>query len=133
MVVHYVTKNVLLDVLFFLFVGSIGPGESVTLQLKSKEDSPKFRGFFIQAKDISGNNTGSFKIPRTTQAKCISCNEDLTTCDSISHRNSGEKSQITVTWRAPSDFTGSIYFRYTVVLNYYDYWVAVDGPTLTVE
>ena len=38
--------------------------------------------------------------------------------NSISHNNGNEKMEIKATWRAPNSFSGSIVFKYTVVMNY---------------
>ena len=38
--------------------------------------------------------------------------------NSISHNNGNEKMEIKATWQAPNSFSGSIVFKYTVVMNY---------------
>ena len=113
---------------YFLFLASVQSNETVDIFIKGK-DNRKFRGFLIQALDDDGNIVGTFSFDASQRAKCLECNNP---CDSITHKNAAMKSKVVATWTPPSDFTGTISFRYTIVLSYSEYWVAIDGPTVNV-
>jgi len=98
-------------------------GGSVNLYLNGGD----FKGFLVQALDGNGNVIGTFSPP--ANGKCLACQ---TSCDSITHTNSGVKNQVVATWTSPSSYVGKVFFRYTIASNYNTYWVAVNGPALTI-
>ena len=92
----------------------------------------KFKGFLIRAVDDSNKSVGTFQILDTGMAKCVNCDKNDATCDSITHANNNRKMLVEATWTPPNDFTGTVFFRYTLVQSFTTYWVKVDGPTVTV-
>ena len=119
--------------LYFLLLDSVESGGNVIIYLKGTGDPPReFRGFLLQALDDGGNHVGNFSFDAAQKAECLKCGSD-NTCDSVTHKNTSLKSKVVATWTSPSSFTGTIYFRYTIVTEYVEYWVALEGPTLIVE
>merc|ERR1711994_498383 len=110
-----------------LSTGNINQGNSVTVYT-SGNNGITFKGFLIHAFDSSNNIIGSFSPP--SNAKCLSCGGG---CSSLTHRNAASKSQVVSTWMAPSNYVGKAYFRYTVVTQKSTYWVAENGPILTIS
>ena len=110
--------------IFETFPDSIAKGGSVTLSL----NGGNFKGFLIQAVDGNKNPIGSFNPP--SNGKCLACGSN---CDSITHTNSRTKNRVVATWNAPSNYAGTVYFRYSIATSYSSYWAAVNGPSVTIS
>ena len=109
---------------------SIQGGDEVTLTIKKKSDR-RFRGFLIQALDCDEKPIGKFTFTSAQRAKCLECAPNA--CGSITHTNSGMKSRVVATWTSPQDYVGKVHFKYSVVTSYDEYWVAINGPSLTIR
>ena len=88
----------------------------------------QFKGFLVHAFDSNNNILGTFNP--SPNSKCLSCGGP---CSSITHKNAATKSEIVSTWVAPQNYIGKAYFRFTVVTQKNTYWVALNGPTLTIS
>merc|ERR1711997_3872 len=106
---------------------NVSQGNSVTLYLTGK-NGVQFKGFLIHAFDSNNNIVGTFNP--SPNSKCLSCGGY---CSSITHKNAEPKSQIVSSWTAPPKYVGIASFRFTVVTQKSTYWVALNGPTLTVS
>merc|ERR1711976_641071 len=93
---------------------NIGPGQIISVSLKATKGRP-FKGFMIQARNQDDKPVGSWTF-RGNDIRTMDCPGD--DGNSISHNNSNEKMEIKATWQAPNSFSGSIVFKYTVVMNY---------------
>ena len=113
-------------IIYYLLSDSVSSGQSVSVNLTSITTVP-FKGFLIQAQDSKNNVIGNFSTSEI--AKCLDC---VLGCNSITHRNDEMKTEVFSTWNSPSSYEGTVYFRYTVVTEYKKYWVAVNGPNITV-
>ena len=121
------TIRISLNSIYLIFsqnLDSIGKGGRVTLSL----NGGNFKGFLIQAVDGNNNPIGSFNPPRN--GKCLTCGSN---CDSITHTNSRSKNRVVATWNAPSNYAGTVYFRYSIATSYSSYWAAVNGPSVTIS
>ena len=119
--------NLSLTLFFHLSLDNVSQGSSVTVYLTGK-NNVQFRGFLIHAFDNNNNIIGSFSPSSST--KCLSCGGG---CSSITHRSGADKNRIVATWNAPSNYVGNAYFRFTVVTQKNTYWVAENGPTLSIS
>lgn len=105
------------------------PGGHIDLRLVSTEGS-NFKGFIIQVRDASEDDSpiGNFE---TEEASYMTCGKGIH--NSITHRNSNPKTSIKARWKAPQDFEGEVYFRFSTVVEYDKYWVNVDGPKIRIS
>ena len=86
-------------------------------------------GFLIQARRVGGDQEpiGEFYTREASRINCGGGEQNT-----ITHRNNREKSSVSAQWIAPKEYEGEIYFKYTVALDYYTYWVGVETATLRV-
>ncbi|CAH2311748.1 Hypothetical predicted protein [Pelobates cultripes] len=106
---------------------SFSPGDNITVTLKANSDIV-FKGFFLQARTVSGNNTvGYFTVTNST-IQTLDCGG--TVKSAVSHTSSINKSSISVLWTAP--FTAeNVHFRATFVQSRSVFWAEVESPVLT--
>jgi hypothetical protein len=107
----------------------VKPGQTIDFTLKGK-DGEQFMGFIIQVRDVNNldNQVGSFIAG--DEAKYMTCGRGIH--NSLTHRGSTLKEEISSKWRAPSDFNGEVVFLFTNLLNYNTYWVRNQGPRLMI-
>lgn len=123
-----------LDLVFF--------DRSKNITIFAKDDSvfqnDKFKGFMLQihydADRYDSNFSkkgpiGKFTVSRNSPYKCMDCNGK---CDSITHKNNEPKTEITVTWTKPDDYSSEngqdLYLKYTIVTEKRKYWVGLEFP-----
>ncbi|XP_077309185.1 putative ferric-chelate reductase 1 [Lithobates pipiens] len=103
------------------------PGEKITVTLTSSSGSTQFQGFLIQARSVSGTTSwGSFQV--TSDAQTLTC---TTAADAVSHTSNSRKTNLQVTWVAPTSTTENIQIRATVVQTELVFWTNVNSPTLS--
>lgn len=90
---------------------SYHPGATITLFISG---SP-FKGFFVQARDSHSNDwIGEFE--ETKEAKVYP------ECSAVTHNTVPPKTNVKLTWRAPRDRSGTVYFTGTILERYDKYW-----------
>nr|AAT34988.1 stromal cell derived factor 2-like protein [Branchiostoma belcheri tsingtauense] len=106
---------------YSIVVGSkYTPGSNFSVQIVG----PVFRGFLLQARR-PGSTTpvGTFSNP-PNNTKTTQC----TTADSsMTHANTNEKQDITLTWNAPSTGVGNVQFVATVAEMKVTYWMDITS------
>ena len=135
----YINHNIVcllsLCIILILLLDTISSGKSLKIILEGKpypDDntrSSRYKGFLILAKDEADNVIGKFAFNKSQKAKCLKCTNE---CDGVTHRSKSSKNKVVAEWMPPSDFTGSVFFRYSVAQSYNDYWANIEGPTITV-
>ena len=118
----------------------IAAGGTVTITLAAKDGERGFQGFLIQARRVSshqelvGDQENELVVPlgefNTREASYLGCSGGVR--NTITHRNNREKRSMSAQWIAPEDYKGEIYFKYTVVLDYFTYWVGVETAKIEV-
>nr|XP_014346259.1 PREDICTED: putative ferric-chelate reductase 1 isoform X2 [Latimeria chalumnae] len=104
------------------------PGDQIKVVLSG----PSFRGFFIQAHDaanIDSDAVGSFILLDGKVSQLLTCGHNQHSA--VSHTSSSGKVKIEVLWNAPSNAPPHVQFVFTVVMEYYIYWVKVPGPKIS--
>ena len=107
--------------------GPIAPGQTVIVELKSKEEGVVFKGYMVQARRFASDTDleniedieafkKELKIPlghfETEESSYLTCGPGIH--NTITHRNQKDKSVVSAKWIAPDDYEGDLYFRYTV-------------------
>ena len=125
--------------------GPIAPGETVTITLEAHENEKEFlnegfEGFLIQARRVNSVKQSADDREKelltplgffsTREAIPRNCSEGIH--NAITHRNRKKKKSVSSKWVAPEDYEGEIYFKYTVVVDYYTYWVGVETSRISV-
>ena len=122
--------------------GPIAPGQSVTIELKINEEEKGFKGYMIQARRFVGKNASEniedienfIKEPvgnfDTEESSYLTCGPGIH--NTITHRNQKTKRIVSAKWVAPKDYEGEIYFRYTVVIEYAEYYVGVETSNIRI-
>lgn len=107
----------------------VKPGGTVELVLQAVE--AKFMGFIIQVRDAANPDIQVGSFVAEDNAKYMTCGRGIH--NSLTHRTSEPKQNVTVTWRAPSDFQGEVLFVYTVLKDYNTYWVKQKAARVRVS
>ncbi|KAG8182063.1 hypothetical protein JTE90_013993 [Oedothorax gibbosus] len=107
---------------------TVAPGTSVTVTLQGV-GADKFKGFFIQGQDSRRNPIGKFQ--GKSVAKTIDCSGPGS-ANSATHTSANDKTKVTLTWTAPSNFHGTVKFRAVVVQTYEKFWNNIYSNQLTV-
>lgn len=87
---------------------SVSPGGQIQVRIEQIAAPFIFRGFFIQARDLSGQTilgdflAGTGVVLRTCGGTANSA---------ATHSNAAERTYQLVTWRAPANFSGNIRFQ----------------------
>ena len=125
--------------------GPIAPGQSITIELKSNEAGKGFKGYMIQARRFVSKNDSEnvedleafkkeMKVPvgnfETEESSYLTCGRGIH--NTITHRNQKTKTIVSSKWIAPKDYEGEVYFRYTLVIEYAEYYVGVETPNIRV-
>lgn len=86
---------------------SVSPGGQIQVRVEGIAAAFIFRGYFIQARDLSGQTIlGDFLAGTgVTLRTCGTANSAAT------HSNSAERTYQLLTWRAPSNFSGNVRFQ----------------------
>ncbi|XP_065561394.1 putative defense protein 3 isoform X2 [Artemia franciscana] len=102
----------------------------VTLTLRSTDGVP-FKGFFVQAQ--SENVDGSFGqfLIHQGPGHYGNCGNGKRT--SVTHADNNRKEKILLKWISPSNFTGEVKFKATVVRDFSHFWVDLPSNPVTVE
>ncbi|XP_076462947.1 uncharacterized protein LOC143295252 [Babylonia areolata] len=105
------------------------PLKLLTVTIQPTVSNIYIRGFLLQARPASDRNSG------TTVGFFTSGSSTQTACNSgaITHSYSTDRSNVTVSWRAPAVPQGDIVFRATVVRVYNDFYTQVDSSVVSVE
>ena len=61
----------------------------------------------------------------------MTCGEGIH--NSITHRSSTDKKSIKAEWRAPDDFDGSVFFKYSFLLEYDKYYTNLELAPIRVS
>jgi len=110
---------------------NVAPGQTVTVSLDVKDPEKTFRGFIIQARDVADRETqvGSFAFEGSSVSH-MTCGKGIH--NSITHRDSTDKSGIKATWTAPDNFDGSIFFKFSFAIDYSEYYTNLELPSMRV-
>ena len=84
-------------------------GQSLTLTIASTTPGIFFRGFMIQARTLEDQLVIG-RFTETDTARAVNCGL-LPVSSVATHRTNNEKSQITLTWEAPTTFFGVMNFQ----------------------
>ncbi|XP_065905952.1 putative ferric-chelate reductase 1 [Dysidea avara] len=109
-------------------INSYNPGQQYLVQLRA--DSDTFRGFFIQARTESNQEStagivGVWTPLNTTMTRTATCNG--MDGDAVTHSSPvGKRSQFFM-WRAPDNNVGRIHFFYSVVQSYRTIFVKLNA------
>jgi len=107
----------------------VQPGETIDFAIKAKDDK-EIMGFIIQVRNLDelDKQIGSFVAG--DEAKYMTCGKGIH--NSLTHRSSNLKKEVTSKWRAPSDYNGKGVFFVTSLTDYSTYWVREKGPQLSI-
>ncbi|XP_067140700.1 putative defense protein 3 [Centruroides vittatus] len=96
------------------------PDNSITLTLSGDD----FKGFVFRAFDGSGEPVdGQFE--EKTGLRTINCDSIK---DTVTHVDANDKSTFEFVWYPPTDVTGSVIFKGSVVKNYSTFWLIESEP-----
>jgi len=84
-----------------------------------------FRGFIIRGFNSDGSPAGSF-VPNN-DAQILTCSGKT----SVTHKSSSDKSSVSLNW-SPGCKTCNVYFNFTVVKDYANYWVKIKSDLLEI-
>jgi len=116
----------------------IAPGQTVQVSLDALNDET-FKGFIILVRDS--------EFPKNSQVGHFEKESDnalvnIATCNTGGHSNyithnsqngqAKSKSGIKAKWIAPDDFEGSVFFKYSVVLEYSTYYINLEMAPMRV-
>lgn len=82
-------------------------GQEVKVTLRAISKGYAFRGFLVQARDVSTNNILGNFLSGGDEMKVMVCGDSYSTA---SHSNPSQKSTQVLRWKAPSDFRGFVRF-----------------------
>ncbi|XP_013403653.1 putative defense protein 3 [Lingula anatina] len=102
-------------------VDQYAEGGSVTLTIKGK-NGERFKGFFVQARRADPSLNVEEPIGRfdTISGSKILCDKALG--NAISHSSGSDKSEVVLTWNAPTSFQGHLVFKATIVQTQTVFW-----------
>ncbi|KAF7496143.1 Putative defense protein 3 [Sarcoptes scabiei] len=84
-----------------------------------------FKGFFIYAvQPGSSDMIGTFQT--NDKVKELSCGS----ASAATHANEKSKNSITLTWKAPDNFSGEVEFKATVVKEFKKFWTGITSSSL---
>ena len=93
--------------------------------MNSQLEGADFKGFLIRGFKSDGSPTGSFTP--TDEADILACSGK----SSVTHKDSKIKQKVTLKW-SPGCESCSVYFNYTVVQNFSNYWVKIQSELINV-
>ncbi len=105
---------------------SISAGESIKVRLASTRP---FRGFIIQARNAGrqGLRVGFFEAGDDEDVQVMRCDDNSPFANSATHTNNNDKTAVSMTWTAPEDFEGQVFFRYSVVESFRQFWTNLES------
>lgn len=87
---------------------SVSPGGQIQVRIEGIAAAFIFRGYFIQARDLSGQTIlGDFVGGAGVTLRTCGA----TANNAATHSNAAERAYQLVTWRAPANFSGSVRFQ----------------------
>jgi len=107
--------------------GSVKGGGTIEVTISGKKGD-EFVGFFLQARDADGNPLGEF-IPAEL-VKVISCLGKRK--NGAHHTSNSPKKEVTLRWKAPSDYQGPITFTGSFVKNFETFWAQTKSKQISV-
>merc|ERR1711963_48791 len=109
----------------------IAPGQKPTITLKATDG--QFKGFMVQAReDVEQEEINVLGTFDTEEANYLTCNKGIH--NTITHRNNEDKNQVTAEWVATKkDFDGQLFFRFSVLREYHEYWVGAESRRIRVS
>ncbi|XP_060517207.1 putative defense protein Hdd11 [Cylas formicarius] len=107
--------------------GLVKPGQEVKITVTGKP----FKGFIIQVRDANQKAVGSFLIPADDKfMKAINCHTNKGSA--ATHKNSTDKSDITLVWKAP-EAAGKYTVTATIAQDGATFWTAKPTEVINVE
>lgn len=118
-----------------------GPGDKITVTLKSNDPKRPLSGFFLQAvqanihlRDLRRRAFGTFENTTKDERPSVCDAFDSVKTSGITHSNAKGRKSVIVTWIAPVEYNpGDIQFLATGVLDYYTYWTDIRSKVLVAE
>ncbi|XP_046453195.1 putative defense protein 3 [Daphnia pulex] len=105
-------------------------GENLDILLETTATN-QFRGFLTMAFDASNTGAGPIGIiSSVSDGQVIECTAGF--LNAATHVDNVDKSQVSLVWTAPADFTGTVVFWTTFVQAQDIFWVQVPSATVTV-
>ncbi|KAK7067361.1 hypothetical protein SK128_014941 [Halocaridina rubra] len=87
------------------------PGTTITVLISGTP----FKGYFVQARDSHSNDwIGEFEETKETKV--------YPECSAVTHSTVPPKTNVRLTWRAPHDRSGTVFFTGTILERYDKYW-----------
>ncbi|ESO86675.1 hypothetical protein LOTGIDRAFT_235283 [Lottia gigantea] len=106
--------------------------EGGTIEVTLEATSNYYEGVFIQARRTNCDNTepvGTFTLSQgETFLKTMNCNNKDNSA--VAHQTKRHETSKTITWKAPAETVGQIYFQGTFVRNEKTFWVGVFSPII---
>jgi len=125
---HYTEGNDIEETPFSVQVSESRVAASSPVTVMLGGDS--FKGFLLQAQDTEGKPVGTFTLSDDDLGQYLACNGPRS---AVTHQDSQDKTLVTVSWKAPSDFEGDVVFVSTFVQSYFsNFWVKVPSTPITV-
>ncbi|XP_051159926.1 putative defense protein 3 [Leptopilina boulardi] len=92
------------------------PGAQITVKIVGDT----FKGFFLQARDVNTNEwIGNWGKTENTVPH--------SECSAITHADPRDKQQATLTWNAPLNARGHVYFTGSVLKDYATFWADITS------
>jgi len=110
---------------------TVGQGSTVSVTLKSTQSNAPFAGFLIKAVSLTGTQPlGSFSsTEKHVQFRDCGSSEK----SAVTHTSKDNKTQVTVTWTAPTNFNDEVLFVATVVANFTTFWQNIKSSAVQVS
>ncbi|CAO1330498.1 unnamed protein product [Diamesa serratosioi] len=102
-------------------------GQGQILQIKIISSSllhNDFKGFMIQARTVTNQIVGQFKVDENELVIARNCGTENSTA---THSSFVLKSIMILEWKAPEDFVGKVNFHATVVESFTTFWINVNS------
>ncbi|XP_041457369.1 delta-like protein A isoform X4 [Lytechinus variegatus] len=111
-------------------VNTFSASQQVTVSISTDAMSDPFKGIFLQMRNVDDDAiVGTWNVEDTTNFQAVSC--DGASNNALTHKNSNPKGLTnTFKWNAPATKLSDVKVVATLVQEYQQFWVMVQGPTI---
>lgn len=114
----------------FVVTAKSEPGGSIQVSIESASGQDVFRGFLLRAFNTEGSAIDGGSYTTSEESKVLNCGDG--SGSALTHNSRDEKPKIMTTWVPPSDFSGRVVFRATVVEKFDTFWVALQSESVPI-
>ena len=115
-----------------VFSGSGGSGDKLVVTLKVTNPFRKFKGYIIQARQYQDPEGGIGKFNLYNGQRYVPCpgNPEAT----LTHVSNQElKTRVETVWQAPPNWTGTVQFTASVVMDFRHFWTGIKSQPIKVQ